>query len=819
MCGKTNNTSTVSTEIDPDVKRAYNSLINLGTSVAQLPLQQYSGPMVAGFTPDQTAAFGLVQQAQGMALPYVNQASTWLGNSARDIFPTLPQYSQENLAPFMNPWQQSVIDSTMENMRHQDQVQQNDLLGRSIMSGSSPFFGDRAGVAAAELARGQGANRNQTLANLAASGFSNAQNAFQNQQQLQAGVMGSDMARQQAAAGQMAGLGDLAQRLTLQGAQALMGTGTMQQELGQQQLNVPYMQFQEQQKYPYNQANFLANLILGTGQQYGQTQTTTSPGPSPLSQIAGLGVGLAGLFGLNRGGRVPHRDTGGGVPQLDVTEFSMPQLNVSDWQVPQVPYWTPPPTTPGFSTGAQTYINALPQIPTSAMPAPRTYQLPSGVLSALRAFPRLDTGSGNNDDDDDDDDDRRSDRRAAGGATLGDGWLSSRLNNPLVYAGLAMMGGESPHPFVNIGQGALAGMQMHAQNNPELDEKTQLITDGPTYQIWHPSTGEIEDTGIPNPGYEGDKEWEPRVVGDHIVGKNAEGEFESLWQEPESTTPQYSRFKDDEGNLWQVDGEGKYDLLKSAPELTAIERQLEAGGLEPGTPEFQKKLLESIGPAQTTIEMPAGQTKWAEKEAEELLTRSLGIFDAAKDANATLDSYVQLEGLLTDPNVYTGFGGDFINSLKSMGSTLLGMDFEGVAEADVAKKIGAQIVGQIRKDVLSGSTSNADRIFLQQIPPNLGDSPEGIKLAVEMQRQATAGANAKAAKLQEIMARPENAGGLTMPGWIEFNNWVEQNPVFTPELMGALRTQAKASAVPRTPFAGTGNLYQGVVERFPWLNN
>jgi hypothetical protein len=58
---------------------AYQNVLDQAQGVSSRPLQQYSAPMVSGFTPDQQAAMGIVRNSQGVANPYINAAAQEFG--------------------------------------------------------------------------------------------------------------------------------------------------------------------------------------------------------------------------------------------------------------------------------------------------------------------------------------------------------------------------------------------------------------------------------------------------------------------------------------------------------------------------------------------------------------------------------------------------------------------------------------------------------------------------------------------------------------------------------------------------------------------
>jgi hypothetical protein len=90
-----------------------------------------------------------------------------------------------------------------------------------------------------------------------------------------------------------ANLGNEALSTELSGANAEIGAGTLEQTQQQTELNAPYEQELAEEAYPFQTSQFLTNSVEGLGAGQGGTSSTTSPGASVGSQVAG--VGLTGL--------------------------------------------------------------------------------------------------------------------------------------------------------------------------------------------------------------------------------------------------------------------------------------------------------------------------------------------------------------------------------------------------------------------------------------------------------------------------------------------------------------------------------------------
>ena len=82
------------------------------------------------------------------------------------------------------------------------------------------------------------------------------------------------------------------QRMGINAAQ--QQTGQQLQALKQAQLDVAYQDFLNQQRYPYQQLGFFSDILRGVPAT-AASKSVYEQGPSPLSQIIGGGLGLAGL--------------------------------------------------------------------------------------------------------------------------------------------------------------------------------------------------------------------------------------------------------------------------------------------------------------------------------------------------------------------------------------------------------------------------------------------------------------------------------------------------------------------------------------------
>lgn len=147
--------------------------------------------------------------------------------------------------------------------------------GQNLAALGQQIYGQGTGTAQQQAALGQqlfnqGLGASQQLANLGQQQFGQGLSAAQQNAALGAGLYGMGS---QTAQG-IANLGLGAQSAGLQGAQAQMAAGQAQQQTQQAGLQALYNQFLQQQSYPFQVAQFLGNIAMGTGALSGSTTQT-----------------------------------------------------------------------------------------------------------------------------------------------------------------------------------------------------------------------------------------------------------------------------------------------------------------------------------------------------------------------------------------------------------------------------------------------------------------------------------------------------------------------------------------------------------------
>jgi hypothetical protein len=267
MGGGKSGTTTQSVKIPPEVLARYNAVNARAEKVAERPFQPYAGQFVAGLTRQQQAGMAGIDRAAGMAQPYYDAAAGLTGAGSRGVGPLTRQQIQY----YQDPYTESVVDPTRRALEQQQGQERAMLQAQAIRSGG--FGGDRSGLERANLARQQSLGMAQAISPLYSQGYQIGLQTAAGQQ----GVEAQNLQRQLAAGQQFAGLGTGAQQAALQGAQAQMGAGTLEQQTQQADLTARYQQFLQERGYDFQVAQFLANIAMGTGALSGSTTTTTQP--------------------------------------------------------------------------------------------------------------------------------------------------------------------------------------------------------------------------------------------------------------------------------------------------------------------------------------------------------------------------------------------------------------------------------------------------------------------------------------------------------------------------------------------------------------
>ena len=253
---------------------------------------------VAGMSGAQEDAINRGLAGIGAYQPYMSQALQGMTGAQQLARGASANFDPSQLAQFINPYQQLVIDRALENINRQGQLSQQNLQAQAVRAGA--FGGSREGVQRAELARGLAETKNTAITNLLNQGYQQAMQAYDTQRarQLQGAQLGGQLAQ---------GIGALGAQNQMLGQQDVtFGYGLGQQQQAQQQRELDALRASQLQAayQPYQQLGFLSDIYKGAPSTQMAVTTQSAPAPSPFQQVAGLATGALATFGaINTAGK------------------------------------------------------------------------------------------------------------------------------------------------------------------------------------------------------------------------------------------------------------------------------------------------------------------------------------------------------------------------------------------------------------------------------------------------------------------------------------------------------------------------------------
>lgn len=284
------------------------------TDVSQNPYMQYQGERTAQFSPLQQMSY---QNAALMQTsPQLQDATSMAGlaglgalNTGYTYNPlTAQSFTDSGMASkYMSPYMQGVVDVQSQQAKRQADIAAQTQQAQAARSGA--FGGGRDAImrsqANAELQRnlqGIQATGLQNAWQQAQQQFNQEQGQRQNAAQLNAqqaqygaglGLQGLQTALQ--ASGQLGNLGQTqyGQNIGLLNLQNQFGQ--QQQQQAQRDLDTKYQDYLNYMNYPYKQIGFMSDVLRGAPLMQTGSSVYQAP-PSTASQIAGLGLGTAGLM-------------------------------------------------------------------------------------------------------------------------------------------------------------------------------------------------------------------------------------------------------------------------------------------------------------------------------------------------------------------------------------------------------------------------------------------------------------------------------------------------------------------------------------------
>ena len=230
------------------------------------------------------AAYGGMGQFQAAGAGAAQGAANIAGGAAGM---TGPQAYQ----PFMSPYQQQVIDTTLSEYDKQSQAGAQQIRDAAVMSGN--FGGGREGAQLGQYQSDVLGDRAALQAQLLSQGFGQAQQAANT-----AFGQGAQLAGLQSGlAGQQYGLSNFQRQSMGADVSALGSLGALRQGQQQALLSADQQAAQTGAYEPYGRLSQYGNTLTGlaggvSGQQYAEPQAA-----SPFSTALSTALGVGGLYG------------------------------------------------------------------------------------------------------------------------------------------------------------------------------------------------------------------------------------------------------------------------------------------------------------------------------------------------------------------------------------------------------------------------------------------------------------------------------------------------------------------------------------------
>ena len=262
----------------------------LGKTYADQLTKQVGKPVdTSKFAPQVAQQAQLQKDAAALAKSGVGSYQPFLTSAQQALTTAEGLTGSQAYKQFMSPYQQDVIDATLQDFDRQAAMQRQ-RIGQSAMT-SGAFGGARQGVAEAEYDAASDRNRASILSGLLQTGFGQAQQAAQ-----------QAFSNQGALAQAQQGLGQFLPQAQRADIQTLGAVGGIQQSQQQAILDAQRQAAQTAAYEPFQRLNVFGSGVtglMGGMQNFGDVIKST-PDPSPLQSALGIGTSVAGILGALR---------------------------------------------------------------------------------------------------------------------------------------------------------------------------------------------------------------------------------------------------------------------------------------------------------------------------------------------------------------------------------------------------------------------------------------------------------------------------------------------------------------------------------------
>jgi hypothetical protein len=256
--------------------------------------QDYQGPRIAGFSPEEQAAMSGISGLVGAGSQYFDPA--------RDLAKGLGErFTADTAQSYMNPYQQSVVDVEKRKAREDFSQTMQDIGTKAV--GAGGFGGSRQAILEGEATSDLG----QRLGDIQAIGtkqaFDDARKAFEAQK-----------GRERLSGSALASLGQQAPQQALKELTALSGVGEAGRGMEQSKYDMAYQNFLDRQNFAGDALGQYKGFLYDYPTEGFRKQSQGFSKPSSFQNLMGLvsaGAKVAPFLGFKEGGHVAFRSGGG----------------------------------------------------------------------------------------------------------------------------------------------------------------------------------------------------------------------------------------------------------------------------------------------------------------------------------------------------------------------------------------------------------------------------------------------------------------------------------------------------------------------------
>lgn len=225
----------------------------------------------------------------------------------------------------------------------------------------------------------------------------------------------------------------------------------------------------------------------------------------------------------------------------------------------------------------------------------------------------------------------------------------------------------------------------------------------------------------------------------------------------------------------------QFMAAKSPTEATNLQRNLQAAGLQPGTPEYQQAMMRAITKPATEVTIGKESDEEAKTVGKFFGEQFAETQKEAGQARTTIARMNRAKQLLA--NVETGALKPTTQSIKRLARGL-GIDLEvlGITDdipvADAMRSLGGELaLASVQKT--KGAVSEKEMELFAQIAPGLATSPAGNMLIIEMAQTL----NQRLIDVAKLQRKYRQENGRLDEGWLDqLDEYHADNPLFTDDL-------------------------------------